>query len=241
MPAKVLWPERESLYDLMLLRATIGVAAFESEKQNNPVDPDACEWPPEYFDWPGLWFDEWPTDVRWACRTIAIDPSKGKDSKHGDYSAIIRFGVTWSGVEYVEADLGRRTVDRICADAAMHVCSFRPDGLYLEPTAFQELMATPLDAALIAAGVGVTVHMDEDTANKVVRIRRLTEPLCQRRMRFKRRSPKTTLCVDQFKDFPNGAHDDGPDGVEMARRLSIKLITAGNGGNNAGSTKRLGA
>ena len=43
--AGVLWPERESLYDLMLLRATIGPAAFESEKQGNPRDPSRCEWP----------------------------------------------------------------------------------------------------------------------------------------------------------------------------------------------------
>ena len=39
----VLWPQREPLYDLMVLRATVGAAAFGSEKQNYPVDPSACE------------------------------------------------------------------------------------------------------------------------------------------------------------------------------------------------------
>jgi hypothetical protein len=42
--AVVLWPEAESLYDLMCLRATIGSAAFAAEKQGDPVDPSVCEW-----------------------------------------------------------------------------------------------------------------------------------------------------------------------------------------------------
>src|SRR5580693_2639322 len=111
--ASVLWAKREPLYALMLLRATIGAAAFDSEKQNNPVDPSLAEWPEEYFTWPGFWFDRWPEEPQWACRTIAIDPSKGKKSKFGDFSAIVKYGVTTSGIEYVEADLQRRTVDRI--------------------------------------------------------------------------------------------------------------------------------
>ena len=39
-----------TLYDLMKLRATIGVAAFASEKQSDPIDPSLCEWPSEYFE-----------------------------------------------------------------------------------------------------------------------------------------------------------------------------------------------
>jgi hypothetical protein len=222
MPAKVLWPERESLYDLMLLRATIGTAAFESEKQNNPVDPSLCEWPADYFTHAAFWFDEWPKDL--ACRTVAIDPSKGKDSKHGDPSAIIKYGVAWNGVEYVEADIRLRTVDVICDDAAEQVRDFRPDGIYIEPTAFQELMAPPLRAALQARNIETPIHLDIDNTAKVVRIRRLTEPLCQRKLRFKSRSPGTILCVRHLQDFPNGEHDEGGDGIEMARRLAMKLL-----------------
>ena len=39
----LLWPERESLYELMVHRTTIGHAAFESEKQGNPINPEVCE------------------------------------------------------------------------------------------------------------------------------------------------------------------------------------------------------
>jgi predicted phage terminase large subunit-like protein len=222
---KLLWPERFPLYDLMVHRATVGEAAFESEHQNNPHDPSLCEWPESYFDWPGIWFDKWPENL--ACKTVAVDPSKGKNSKSGDPSAIVRFGVSWQGVEYVEADVRLRTVDVICGDTAAHVKDFKPDGVYLEPVAFQELMAAPLRTALKQAGVEATIHLDADSAAKEVRIRRLTEPLCQRKMRFKARSPGTAVLVQQLRSFPNGDHDDGPDALEFARRLAIKLLRKG--------------
>jgi predicted phage terminase large subunit-like protein len=222
---KLLWPERYTLYELMVQRATMGEVAFEAEHQGNPHDPSLCEWPEHYFTHAGFWFDEWPGSL--ACKTVAIDPSKGKDSKAGDPSAIVRFGVTWQGVEYVEADIRLRTVDVICGDAAAHVKDFRPDGVYLEPVAFQELMAAPLRAALRQAGVEATIHLDVDNTAKEVRIRRLTEALCQRKMRFQARSPGTQTLVQQMKVFPNGDHDDGPDALEFARRLAIKLLRKG--------------
>src|SRR5262249_53785448 len=38
--AEVLWPERESYYDLMVMRLVEGETAFQLEKQNNPVRTD---------------------------------------------------------------------------------------------------------------------------------------------------------------------------------------------------------
>ena len=73
----VLWPERESLYDLMLRRATNGIAAFNSEKQSSPLDPNLCEWPAEYFDGAHLWFDEWPK-IQWKKKVLGVDLSLGK-------------------------------------------------------------------------------------------------------------------------------------------------------------------
>lgn len=219
--AVVLWPEREPLYALMLLRAAIGSGSFGSEKQNDPTDPTSVEWPPEYFDRADLWFDQWPD--RLAVRTIGADPSKGREARHGDYWANVRYGRDSRGVEYVEADLGRRTVDAGCANLASHAGAHAADGIMLEGNAWQDLLAPHVRAALKAARVDCAVHLCDNTAPKEVRIRRLTEPLAQRRMRFKRRSPGTALLVQQLRDFPNGSHDDGPDALEMARRLAIEL------------------
>ena len=102
----LLWPERENLYDLMVQRVTIGHAAFESEKQANPINPEACEWPADYFSGPGFWFDEWPAGL--VIKTLALDPSKGKDAQAGDYSALVKLGMDRSMTMYCEADLKRR-------------------------------------------------------------------------------------------------------------------------------------
>ena len=219
--ALVLWPERESLYSLMSLRASIGTGAFGSEKQNDPTDPTTVEWPPEYFERADLWFEEWPADL--VVKVIAIDPSKGKDARRGDYSAIVSYGRDRRGVEYFEADLARRDVDAICHRAAERTVAFIPDGLALEGNAWQDLMAVPLRAALQQAGATVGVTLLDNTAPKPVRIRRHTGPLAQRVMRFKAKSPGTALMVEQFRDFPFGSHDDGPDAAEMARRLAIEI------------------
>lgn len=80
-------------------------------------------------------------------------------------------------------------MDVICGDAAAHARSFQPDGVYLEPAAWQELLAGPLLEAMRQAGVNTTIDYTPDHAAKEVRIRRLTEPICQRSIRFKSRSP----------------------------------------------------
>jgi hypothetical protein len=61
-----------------------------------------------------------------------------------------------------ELDRRNRRVDRICADAAALAATFQPDGLVLEATAFQELMAPPLRAALEAAGARTMIYPEED-------------------------------------------------------------------------------
>lgn len=223
--SRTLWPSRESMYDLMLLRASIGPAAFASEKQSDPIDPSLSEWPAEWFEHAAFWFEAWPDHL--AVRTIGIDPSKGRDAKHGDYSAIIDYGRDLKGWEYVEADLARRPTDAICLDVARIAKRRRQlDGIMLEANAFQDLLAPPLTQALRAEKVETTITLADNTAPKPVRIRRLTQPLCERRMRFKRRSPGTMKLVQQLRDFPNGDHDDGPDALEMARRLAVDLWNA---------------
>ena len=77
----------------------------------------------------------------------------------------------------------------------------------------------------------------DNTTNKQVRIRRLGPYLAQRQLRFKSRSPGTALLIQQMKDFPVGDHDDGPDALEMALRLSINLWNGRS--SSAGPVARL--
>jgi predicted phage terminase large subunit-like protein len=219
--AKLLWPEHEDLYCLMCLRATIGHAAFASEKQGDPVNPEACEWPAEYFGGPGFWFERWPEQIQ--IRTIGLDPSKGRDAQTGDYSALVKLGRDPKGVMYVEADLQRRPTPQIVADGVEMVRDFRPDGFAIEVNQFQELLLVDFQRAGQEQRIVLPIYGLDNRVNKQVRIRRLGPYLAQRALRFKSRSPGTALLVEQMKDFPVGDHDDGPDALEMALRLMIEL------------------
>jgi predicted phage terminase large subunit-like protein len=219
--AVLLWPDREDLYRLMLLRAE-NHAAFEAEKQCNPIDPTKCEWPEAFFAWDGLWVPRMPEDKKLAIKVVAVDPSKGKDAKRGDYSAIVRLGRTPGGTLYVEADLERRTTDVLVSDFVETCRNWRTDAAGVESNAYQELLGEDIQIKGEQLGYVVPLNLIENHVNKLVRIRRLTPYLSQKKVRFVD-TPGTRLLVDQCKDFPLGTHDDGPDGMEMALRLAIDV------------------
>ncbi|NLE39648.1 MAG: hypothetical protein GX621_16640 [Pirellulaceae bacterium] len=231
--ARVLWPEREDLYTLMCMRAESGRTAFEREKQNSPIDPENCEWPESYFD-ESIWFDDWPEGLR--VKTLALDPSKGAESRRGDYSAFVLLGVDRRGVLFVEADLARRPVAQIVADGVALYRQFRPDAFGVEANQFQELLGGQFEAEFARQGVlGARPWLVDNRVNKQVRLRRLGPYLASGRVRFKSGSPSTRLLVDQLRDFPLGDHDDGPDAAEMAIRLAVELLDEPRGDDGLGS------
>ena len=161
-------------------------------------------------------------------RTLALDPSKGKDADHGDYSAYIKLGITQSMVMYVEADLQRRPTPQIVAEGVEMVKQFRPDGFAIETNQYQELLCVDFKREAEQRRLLLPLYAIDNTVNKQVRIRRLGPYLAQRRFRFKSRSPGTALLVQQMRDFPVGDHDDGPDALEMALRLLIEIWNGRN-------------
>lgn len=220
--AKVLWPAREPLYKLMRIRAEIGHQHFEGEKQSNPINPETCEWPSEYFSGDDIWFDQWPTDL--LVKTMALDPSKGKDAKRGDYSAIIKLGVNSRGIWFVDADIKRRSTDLVVADTVTNARAFAPPRIGIEINQFQSLLAEEIADEFSIRQVDSEIVELDNRANKRLRIRRLSPLLARRRFRFKKKSPGVGLLLQQLRDFPNGDYDDGPDALEMATRIAAEEI-----------------
>lgn len=66
--------------------------------------------------------------------------------------------------------------------------------------------------------------MIENRLNKMLRIRLIGKHLATGCIKFKRGSPSAELLVEQLRDFPLGAHDDGPDALEMSIRLAEKIL-----------------
>ena len=216
--AILLWPEVEDLYTLMCMRIEGGQSAFEREKQNSPTNPDLCEWPESYFD-ESIWFETWPENL--IVKTMALDPSKGTNSRRGDYSAFVTLGVDRQGIIHIEADLARRPAPQIVADGVERYRLFRPHIFGIEANQFQDLFAGQFESEFRRLGVlAPNPYPIENTVPKQVRIRRLGSYLSTRRFRFKSNSPSTSLLVEQLKQFPIADHDDGPDALEMAIRLA---------------------
>jgi len=220
--AEVLWPEVENLPTLMKMRAESGRTAFEREKQNSPVNPDYCEWPESYFD-ESIWFDEWPSGH--VVRTMALDPSKGRDAQRGDYSACVLLQYCDDGTIFVDADLARRPVPEIVESCVGHYKTFRPDVFGVEINQFQELLCDLFVRTFAEAKLPhVVPYPIDNRTNKLVRIRRLGRLLAGKKLRFKNNSPSARLLVEQLKTFPVGDHDDGPDALAMAVRLAEMVL-----------------
>ncbi len=230
--AVLLWPEVEDLYTLMCMRVEGGRTAFEREKQGMPLSPEACEWPEAYFD-EHIWFEQWPASLQ--TRVVALDPSKGRDARRGDFSALVMLGVADDGQLYVEAEMARAPTAEIVA-ASVEMCRrFRPDAFGVETNQYQELLAAELAGEFGRQGI-VDVHPwgIDNHVSKLVRIRRLGPFLSSRRIRFKEDSPGTRMLVDQLREFPAADHDDGPDALEMALRLAGELFAGRARGDNLG-------
>jgi predicted phage terminase large subunit-like protein len=214
--AVVLWEEQESLYDLMKMRVESGYAAFDREKQNSPVNPELCEFPESYFD-AQIWYETLPTNI--AASALALDPSKGKDSALGDYSAFVFVALGEDGFFYVNAFMERLPMSELVAKGVELYQKYRPTIFGVESNQFQELLYDEFDRRLAASPCDAHVYPIRNTLNKMTRIRRLESYLSSRKFRFCSSSPSCRLLVEQLRSFPLGSHDDGPDALEMAVRM----------------------
>ncbi len=218
--AEVLWPENESLLDLMKMRVESGEKVFLREKQNSPVATEYNEFPDEYFD--DAWANSLPQTP--VASALALDPSKGRDASTGDYSAFVFAALADDGTIFVDAKLGRFPTCELVDEAFELWRRYRPDAFAVETNQFQELLRDELERTFRARGVpDAALFPIENRLNKNVRIRRLGAPLAKRKLRFLRDNPSNELLVEQLRAFPCGAHDDGPDALEMALRVLTSL------------------
>ncbi len=220
--SSVLWPEVEDYYALMVTRLREGPRAFATEKQNEPLSPDDALFQERDLH---FWDKEFPTQQAFdafagECLAFgACDPSLGKAGRGRDDTAIVtvlRHRVT--GVLYVaHADIRKRKPDNII-DAIIELHrKFNYMRFGFEAVQFQEVVAGLLVERSRAAGLEVPVVPIQQTTDKITRLQRVQPLIASGGVRLSRRH--TTL-VDQLLQFPHGAHDDGPDALEMAVQVS---------------------
>ncbi|WP_013626590.1 terminase large subunit domain-containing protein [Rubinisphaera brasiliensis] len=174
---------------------------------------------PEYFD-QHLWCESWPD--RFEVSAIAVDPSLGLSDK-ADPSAIVFVGLS-GGLFYVDADIQVRTTEQLADDVVNFYLEHRPDVIGCEQNGFQRLMGLQFYEACQRRGIPPISFAElENSVNKEVRIKRLGPPLAEKRFRFRQTTGCQTLFT-QLRSFGiKNAHDDGPDCMEMSRRLLFEM------------------
>jgi predicted phage terminase large subunit-like protein len=222
--AVVLWPERESLYDLMVMRAEGGHGAFMAEKQNSPMNPAHAVFDEMWFtDAYDIWYDTIPHG---AYPFLAVDPSTGNDAKKGDFVAILEgFWKPGNRHYYIDGIVQRiphaEIIPRILNMHARRnyvFCAF-------ESNAFQITMAQQLQSESTARGISLPVLEIQHSCPKPTRIERLGSPLSKGTFKFARQTRDMKTLVKQIMETGYGDHDDGPDALEMLQTCIFEWVT----------------
>jgi len=222
LPGEVLWPQFKSAADLDIIRQQ-DAKTYAALYQQNPTDASMAEWTPEFFgDWIWVQPEKWPS--AFDLRVVCVDASKGKNDRQGDYCAIVFMGIGRDRLLYVDAILDRIPLDQIVRKIVLFCDEKRPDFVGIEAEQFQELLIHEFRRQCgenYAQRWPVYQMMTRGIA-KIARIRRLSQYVINRELRFKADSPGCRLLLDQLMDFPLADHDDGPDALEMCTRLPLE-------------------
>lgn len=221
---EVLWEDKLSYYDLMTIKVSEGDGSFNSELQNEPINPDDCLFNPEWYDF----YNE--LEVIFSSKDYdfygAVDPSLGKSNK-SDYSAIITIA-KHKVIGYmfvIDADIARRHPDKIINDILekqkwlrlTFSVGYKKFGC--ETVQFQWFLKEELAKASAKAGLYLPIEEINSTADKVLRIQSLQPDIKNKYIKF---NPKHKLLLEQMSQFPMGSHDDGIDCLEMVRTIAKK-------------------
>ena len=201
--ARVMWPEMQPLVQLMTEWAE-DPDAFMRERQNEPIAKNAL-------------FREFTFSVQVRREWItfgAIDPSLGKSAKGRDPSAIL-VGALSPGdniLHVIEASIRKRLPDTIIDHTISMQIEHRCQLWFVEAVQFQEFLRTEIMHKAARVGVALPTVPIVPIADKQLRIERLQPPVASGLIRF---AAHQKVLLDQLRQFPNGAHDDGPDCLEM--------------------------
>jgi predicted phage terminase large subunit-like protein len=237
---QVLWPEGESYYKLMVDKIKLGDAAFSSEKQNEPFDPDMQILDPSicprfkvYTPQDPEWLEELGETgfaiVRRDGKAILskdltiiafLDPALGKDKKKGggnkkDYAALVVCAQDPNGYIYLlDVWMQKQPPSKQIDAAYMLHQKWGFETLYLETVGFQELMKPLFKEQAKNWEYELRVIGVGQYHNKQARITTL-QPYFVNKWLLMAENLNAEF-LNQIKLFPTADHDDGPDALQGA-------------------------
>ena len=211
--AVVSWPSTRPLLALMKIRAE-DHHAFDCEYQNDPTNEENATFTGMQF-WSGIVFTK-----EWVFRGV-LDPSMGKSARKGDPACIL-VGASRRDqlkLHIVEADLARMKPDKQLEKLIGYQQAYGCLVWGVEDTAFQEYFRQQIveQSARVHMPVpAIGIHNDRD---KDILIEAVAPHVNNGLILFHQRH---TVFNDNVKHYPEAAHDDGPDGLQMLWKLFLK-------------------
>jgi predicted phage terminase large subunit-like protein len=215
---KVLWPEGDSYYDLMVLRESEGDIYFQREKQNCPLDPRQCIFKKDKM----LFWDDEFRDAQHLIESIgkrarfygACDPGMGRSTKADFTAIIVLIKDIRSRIMYViVADLLHCTPGEAIKRITEYARMYHFSRFAVESNNFQQLMVDDLKRRLQMHGLKMNIEAKHHSSQKISRISSFEPYVSQGLVRFSRKHQDLLL---QLTQFPLAKNDDGPDALEMA-------------------------
>jgi len=210
---QVLWPEKVTYYDYRVMIIDEGIASFNSEVQNEPINPADCPIREDEI----VYYDALP-DLSKCAIVGAVDPSMGK-TRRSDKSAIAIIAKDEAGYMYViESDGKRRHPDIIINDILGYAVQYPFQQFGCETVQFQELFAHNLRQASAKRGVYLNIIEIKPTTDKVLRIMGLMPLLKNGYLRLHRSQREL---IQELCYLGKWRTDDEADALQMA----VSLIT----------------
>lgn len=225
---EVLWEAKLSYYDLMIVKVSEGEGSFNSEIQNDPIDPDTCVFNEEWFSWyePSLIDFSLPQYVFFG----ANDPSLGKNKK-SDTSAIITVAKDIkTGYLYVLlASIEKRKPDVIIEDAIATSKRLKTEykkgfvEFGVETNQFQYFFKDVMAQRSAEASEYLPITEIQSVGNKDARIQSLQPFIKNGFIKFNK---EHKALLKQLTEYPMGKNDDAPDCLQMVTKLAINSKVA---------------
>lgn len=238
---EVLWPEVQPVWKLMTWKWDNGSKAFNTEYQNNPVDPESMVFNTEAFTY---YTEDIDTTSDKYEVSFGIDIAMGKSRTKGDYSAVTVLAKDkQTGIIYVaDSFIDRIKPAEYITEIVKLVLKHQPTTIAVESQMAQEFFADELKKELLRYGYPAETRLKKiyNSTRKELRIEAMLPDIENGTIRF---SKKHGMLMEQYEMYGTGAHDDGPDSQAMAlsalsdNAVSVSTVRRNDrwstGGNNA--------
>jgi len=220
--SKVLWPEVQPLWRLMVWKWDNGSKAFNTEYQNNPIDEESMIFNPETF----TYWDESGKEYNFKSDDYTL--SMGLDFAFGtkqrnDYNAlhVVARNKETDVIYVVDSFVRKIPVDEFFEVIVDKVQYWQPDIIAADANVAQEFLVQQLTKRLDSEGYPATTRLKpiKNRTKKELRIEAMKPDIENGTIRFCR---KHRQLLEDFERYGQGAHDDSIDSLNMAVISSVK-------------------